>query len=154
MMGQAGAAKVETNASVERVYAETCTNIRATDDVSFKLLGVVPLLSAAAMLAIFLKDFSFSAEKAPLVVFLSIFAALITLGIFRWELRNIQSCSWWIYSVTVAAWLAMPSVLSKGHVSTSLFGAYIGVVVLIAGPTVLSVFGKVRVAVAKPNAER
>jgi len=25
---------------------------------------------------------------------LSLFAALVTLGLFRWELRNIQTCSW------------------------------------------------------------
>jgi hypothetical protein len=35
-----------------------------------------------------------AAEKAPLVITLSLFAALITLGLFRWELRNIQTCSW------------------------------------------------------------
>jgi len=28
----------------EHVYRETCSNIRATDDISFKLMGVVPLL--------------------------------------------------------------------------------------------------------------
>jgi hypothetical protein len=79
--------------TTERVYAETCANIRATDDISFKLLGIVPLLSGATLLTFFLKE-HVAAEKAPLVITLSLFAALITLGLFRWELRNIQTCSW------------------------------------------------------------
>lgn len=83
----------ETVVTTERVYAETCANIRATDDISFKLLGIVPLLSGATLLTFFLKE-PVTAEKAPLVITLSLFAALITLGLFRWELRNIQTCSW------------------------------------------------------------
>ena len=83
----------ETPLSVDRLYAETCTNIRATDEISFKLMGFVPLVSGAALLTLFLKE-SISSEKAPLVVALALFAALVTLGLFRWELRNIQTCSW------------------------------------------------------------
>jgi hypothetical protein len=79
--------------SADRLYAETCTQIRATDEISFKLMGLVPLVSGAALLTFFLNA-SVSAEKAPLVVALAMFAALITLGLFRWELRNIQTCSW------------------------------------------------------------
>jgi hypothetical protein len=79
--------------SVDRLYSETCTSIRATDEISFKLMGFVPLVSGAALLTLFLKE-SIPSEKAPLVVALALFAALITLGLFRWELRNIQTCSW------------------------------------------------------------
>src|SRR5262249_3600420 len=53
----------------------------------------VPLVSGAALLTLFLKE-SIPSEKASLVVVLALFAALITLGLFRWELRNIQTCSW------------------------------------------------------------
>src|SRR6266487_1755543 len=77
----------------EHVYAETCANIRATDEISFKLLGIVPLLSGATLVTFFLKG-PVAVEKAPLIITLSLFAALITLGLFRWELRNIQTCSW------------------------------------------------------------
>lgn len=83
----------EATLSVDRLYAETCINIRATDEISFKLMGFVPLVSGAALLTLFLKE-SIPSEKAPLVVVLALFAALITLGLFRWELRNIQTCSW------------------------------------------------------------
>jgi hypothetical protein len=81
--------------SAEDVYRETCSNIRATDDISFKLMGIVPLLSGATFLTFFLKGEAF-AKAGPVVVALSLFAALVTLGLFRWELRNIQTCSWLI----------------------------------------------------------
>src|SRR5215831_1436885 len=79
--------------AADRVYAETCLNIRATDDISFKLMGIVPLLSGTAILTLFLKE-QIPPAHGRLVVALSLFAALITLGLFRWELRNIQTCSW------------------------------------------------------------
>jgi hypothetical protein len=77
----------------ERIYAESWASIRATDDISFKLMGAVPLLSGASLLTLFLKE-RITADRAPLAVLLSLFAAVITLGLFRWELRNIQTCSW------------------------------------------------------------
>jgi hypothetical protein len=69
----------------ERAYAETCAIHSRTDEISFKLLGIVPVLSGATMLTFFLKEQL--AEKVSLVITLSLFAALITL-------RNIQTCSW------------------------------------------------------------
>ena len=83
----------DTTLSVDRLYAETCTGIRATDDISFKLMGFVPLISGAALLTFFLKD-PIPPAKASLVMTLALFAALITLGLFRWELRNILNCKW------------------------------------------------------------
>jgi hypothetical protein len=82
-----------TGLSVDRVYAETCSNIRATDDISFKLMGIVPVLSGATLLTLFIKG-PIPPENGRLVVALSLFAAMITLGLFRWELRNIQRCTW------------------------------------------------------------
>jgi hypothetical protein len=79
--------------SLDKIYQETRADIRATDEISFKLMGLVPL---AAAVATFLT--SFLEEKAKdhpnVVVALSLFSALITLGLFRWELRNIQICNW------------------------------------------------------------
>jgi hypothetical protein len=78
--------------SRERLYQEIRADIRATDEISFKLLGLVPLVSGAAFLTFFFED---KVRAQPhVVVTLSLFAALITLGLFRWELRNIQTCSW------------------------------------------------------------
>ena len=82
----------EASLSVDRLYVETCTTIRATDEISFKLMGLVPLISGASLLSLSLKQTL--PEKDALVVVLALFAALITLGFFRWELRNIQTCNW------------------------------------------------------------
>jgi len=169
----------ELSLSAERFYAETCTSIRATDDISFKLMGFVPLVSGATLLTFFLKD-PISQDKAALVVALTLFAALITLGLFRWELRNIQSCSWlkrraealeseivtisgapkqpqpplkigkteaekWIYSVTILAWLSIPSLVCPPDKSPWLLAVYVAAAILIATLTVLSALGPVRV---------
>ncbi len=83
--------------SAHQVYEETCSRIRATDDISFKLMGIVPLLSGTTFLAFSLKDgisAPISADSERVLFILSLFAALITLGLFRWELRNIQTCNW------------------------------------------------------------
>src|SRR5215467_10368451 len=81
--------------SIEHVYRETCSNLRATDDISFKLMGIVPLLSGATFLTFFLKG-EVVANAGSAVVTLSLFAALVRLGLFRWELRDIQTCIWLI----------------------------------------------------------
>jgi hypothetical protein len=79
--------------SAERIYAEMCNSIRTTDEISFKLMGLVLLVSGATLLAFFLKE-PILPNKADLVIALALLAALITLGLFRWELQNIQNCSW------------------------------------------------------------
>jgi len=79
--------------SLDRLYQETCASIRATDDISFKLMGIVPLVSGATLLTFFLKESDLS-TKEPLVLALSLYAAMMTLGLFRWELQNIQTCAW------------------------------------------------------------
>jgi hypothetical protein len=83
----------EQTLSAERIYAETCNSIRTTDEISFKLMGIVPLVTGATLLTFFLKE-PIPAENADFVVALALVAALTTLGLFRWELRNIQNCSW------------------------------------------------------------
>lgn len=73
-------------------YKETWANIRETDQTSFKLLSFVPLISGSgAGLLVFLLD----KAVLPLVaVFgLSLLSAMITIGFYRWELRNIQTCA-------------------------------------------------------------
>jgi hypothetical protein len=169
----------------ERVYIETCANIRATDDISFKLLGFVPFLSGATLMAFFLKE-PFGPEKAPLIITLSIFAALITFGLFRWELRNIQTCSWLrlkakalekeiiasakvpeqpnpplrigkteaaklIYSITIVAWLLLPTVVPQFHIHRPLLGLHITFAVCILIVTLLSAFWPIRVTSPQSN---
>jgi len=82
------------------VYKDICNNIRVTDDISFKLLGIVPLASGAGSggLTILEKSKLLEGYVNPgvVVIGLSAIGALITLGLFRWEIRNIQKCMWLI----------------------------------------------------------
>jgi hypothetical protein len=72
------------------LYTEIIANIRATDEISFKLLGLVPLVSGTALVAVILQDVT---ARPTLIVLFALFAAAVTLGLFRWELRNVQECS-------------------------------------------------------------
>lgn len=78
----------------ERVRAEIAT----TDDISFKLIGLVPLVSGAALLGLVFGEkvpvlacAVASPSHATAVTIVSLFAAAVTLGPFRWELRNVQA---------------------------------------------------------------
>jgi len=78
-----------SRASAEKRYEEICTSIRTTDEISFKLLGLVPLLSGAAIMTVSKND-----VNQGLLWLVSLFGTVVTLGLFRWELRNIQNCKW------------------------------------------------------------
>lgn len=72
-----------------RIYSEVCSNIKATDEISFRLLGLVPLVSAAGIFGISLnKEFA----SSPLAIVISFFAAIVTGALFMWEWRNLKSC--------------------------------------------------------------
>ena len=86
----------DTAASSEiwhQLYSEICTDIRTTDDISFKLLGFVPLVSGIGIFAV-LDLLGGRVASWPTTVFVSLFGATITFALFRWELRNIQICRW------------------------------------------------------------
>jgi hypothetical protein len=74
-------------------YNEICTNIRTTDEISFRLLGLVPLISGAGIFGLS-TDSKFA--SSPISVLISFFAAVVTFAIFIWERRNIQLCNWFI----------------------------------------------------------
>ena len=78
----------------EKRYAEICSNIRATDEISFKLLGLVPLVSGAGIFV--LLDRSKQPTWSPMAIFAAVFGAVVTFAIYRWEIRNIQTCRWLI----------------------------------------------------------
>lgn len=71
------------------LYQETRQRIKETDNISFKLLSFVPLVSGASIVGLIV-----NAKALPLLILLVIgwLGALITYCIFRWELRNIQTC--------------------------------------------------------------
>lgn len=72
-----------------------CHHIHTTDDISFKLLALVPLVSIAAIATTLLKE---TIGFTPVVGLLSLFAAAVTLALWIWERRNIQTCMWLICS--------------------------------------------------------
>jgi hypothetical protein len=65
-----------------QVYEQVCENIRTTDDISFKLLGLVPLISGSGIVVLLSTNTSFS--RLPLVLFVGIFGAVVTFGLYRW----------------------------------------------------------------------
>ncbi len=75
----------------EKRYEEICTNIRALDENSFKLLSYVPLVSGSAIVVVLLKG---EAGLSWMTILLSLVGAIVTFGLYRWEFRNIQICKW------------------------------------------------------------
>lgn len=80
--------------SRQQRYEEICTAIRTTDDISFKLLGFVPLVSGAGIFAVLDLLGSGGVASWPTTVFVALFGATVTFALFRWELRNIETCKW------------------------------------------------------------
>lgn len=76
-----------------KVYEQICTNVRTSDDISFKLLGLVPLISGSGA-AILVLGKIWSDISSIAIILLSLVAAIITFGLFKWELRNVQKCNW------------------------------------------------------------
>lgn len=76
-----------------KMYEVLQAGIKETDQTSFKLLGLVPLVNGAALLTAVL---GLGSSRAPAVFVLSLFGAVVTLGLFWWELRNIRYCLWYI----------------------------------------------------------
>jgi hypothetical protein len=70
-------------------YQQLYEQVRAKDDISFKLLSLVPLISGAGISILVKTDIAWG-----LKCFVSLFGATVTFSIFRWELRNIQWCDW------------------------------------------------------------
>ena len=78
-----------------KAYEQICANIRVTDEISFKLLRLVPIFSGAGVGLLTVLE-NQSLLTLPEVILISFFAAVLTFGLFRWEMRNIQTCSWLI----------------------------------------------------------
>lgn len=76
--------------TAEKRYAEICSSIRTTDEISFKLLGLVPLVSGAGIVLL-LDD---NRPWSPVTIFIGLFGAAVTFAIYRWEVRNIKICKW------------------------------------------------------------
>jgi hypothetical protein len=74
-----------------KLYGEVYTSIRETDQVSFRLLGYIPLVSGsgAGLLTTLINN---NLLKPLPLILLSALGAVVTFGFYRWERRNIQTC--------------------------------------------------------------
>lgn len=76
-------------------YEEICRSYHAIDDFRMKLLGLLPLASLVGVLLIgktdLLPDLT-QGEGNELLGFAAIFAAMLTLALFGYEVRGIQRC--------------------------------------------------------------
>ena len=84
----------EKSTALKWWYTEICAHIRTTDEISFKLLGLVPLVSGIGIVV--LLDRSKQPAWSPMAVFVGLFGALVTFAIYRWEVRNLMTCDWLI----------------------------------------------------------
>jgi hypothetical protein len=85
----------EIPAEALKRYERILDDINITDQISFRLLEFVPLVSGSGILGSAIAAILIDNKGAlPAVVFLSLFGALVTFGFYRWERRNIQTCSW------------------------------------------------------------
>jgi len=96
-----------------KMYEVLQAGIKETDEISFKLLGLVPLVNGAALLTAVL---GIGSAQAPAIFVLSLFGAIVTLGLFWWELRNIRYCLWYIkltesFEVPLLAQIGVPAQL-------------------------------------------
>ena len=81
------------NLSEVEVYNAIQKGISETDDISFKLIGFVPLVTGGGLLTILLGGTDLPVEVLAVT---ALFAAAATIGLFWWELWNIQTCHWYI----------------------------------------------------------
>ena len=88
--------EIEPADQLSAIYRDLIENIRVTDDISFKLLGTVPLVSGIGSGGLSLLTMSGHHLNDLAVLGLSLVGCAVTIGLFRWELRNIQRCTWFI----------------------------------------------------------
>ncbi|ASW53801.1 hypothetical protein [Plantactinospora sp. KBS50] len=75
---------------LNNVYGEICANIRATDDVSLKLLAAVPLVTGVGIVLLLRAPNAEIPHAA--IMLLSLLAAIVTFAVYRWECKNMENC--------------------------------------------------------------
>ena len=76
-------------------YSEVCTTYHAIDDFRAKLLGFLPVVSGVGALAL-IKDAGGLQASSEFLGFAGVFGALVTIGLFLYEVRGIRHCTFLI----------------------------------------------------------
>ncbi|MET0213143.1 MAG: hypothetical protein ABW292_09075 [Vicinamibacterales bacterium] len=85
-----------TPETLRNIYAEICKSYHGVDDFRMKLLGLLPVISLAAVFGIGQQTL-FGQNPSPdmfrhLVGFVGTFACIFTLALFTYEIRGILRC--------------------------------------------------------------
>src|SRR5215207_11620328 len=70
-------------------YTEVCRSYHGISEFRGKLLALLPIVSGAGISLLISKNYSFDSSHLLAV---GLFGALVTLGLFFYELRGIQRC--------------------------------------------------------------
>jgi hypothetical protein len=81
------------------LYRACCEGARATDEISLKLLAALPVVTGVGV-GLVLPEGSASGAESARAVFVGLFGLLASFAIYRWELRNVQTCSWYLERAT------------------------------------------------------
>jgi hypothetical protein len=86
--------------NVKVLYDQLCASYHAIDDFRTKLLGFLPLATAAGAATLFLKDLNLTVRlwpetidsKAMLITPIGIFGFAVTIGLYVFEIHGIAKC--------------------------------------------------------------
>jgi hypothetical protein len=72
-----------------------CQEIRSTDEISLKLLAAVPVVTGVGI-GLSIPGSHGNGDESARAIIVGLFGALASFAIYRWELRNIQTCGWYL----------------------------------------------------------
>jgi hypothetical protein len=81
--------------AVKVLYEQVCSSHNGIADFRAKLLALLPLASGVGIFLL-VGDTPPANEILPLLLPVGVFGVLITIGLFLYELRNLQQCNAWI----------------------------------------------------------
>jgi hypothetical protein len=78
------------------VYSQLCQSYRAIDDFRAKLLGFLPLATAAGVFALLPKDVELNGVRLKFLEPIAVFGVFTTIGLYVYELYGISRCTYLI----------------------------------------------------------